>query len=96
MPPFKHPQKQSTSSDGDAVEYYPDEVVPPSPGKSGKGASKGKGKDKGKQVAAKSAGMKRKIQDEAAQEFPAPISMYDPVSYPADLFQPIPSKLKNR
>ena len=95
VPPFKISQKQSAAQDSGSDDYNPNEVVPQSPSRGvfGKGTSKGKGK--GKQITAKSgAGVKRKLEDETAKEFPAPISMYDPVSYPTYLFQPIPSKLK--
>ena len=52
---------------------------------------KGKGKGKGKSIAAKPTGIRRKLNED---DFQGPISMYDPVSFPGYLFQPIPSKLK--
>ena len=87
VPPFKKSVNQSEVENSNSDDYDPDEVVPPSPSRciSGNGTSKGKGK--GKQSAPKlGAGSKRKFKDVAANEFPAPISMYDPVSYPHTSF----------
>ena len=92
---YVQPAKKNTG--GEQIQaaqtaHGPDDTSQPG---SSQPVSSQKGKASGKKMSAKSSsgGTKRKFVN-ASEEFSAPISRYDPVSYPAYPFQSAPSSLK--